>query len=443
MRLGTGMYIRRGKSLSAGRFTWTLLLIFMLVSFSLAAGAAYAQSDRKKKSSEKDKSTPKRESPSRRSDKSTVQKDKSQSNRRSGESDVRRRESTKQRRDGGNHAAQRDKTTSRQGDNGRSTVDRGSGESSNGHEAGDRADRRKGSSDDRGEKTTRKRDGENSSRGRTRKGEVRDREDGTRKKENPGHGKKIIKPGFPKHFRKDPPRPGRKEPDDLPDMEIIEDDWVPPDPWLPPPPPPPFLPPPDPLLPPYPDIPDESVHIPASPYEIFLPAGIMTPDEIEEPFLEKLEHLMSIGYADSLIVCLLQTRQPMSGKERDHLFDSGITFYVTLTDYTSIVDVSVEDILLLVMELPNFRWIGEYKSEYKYRHETPGSTRRGAYVFSLCGDSMEFRNSLGHLGIEVVTYYDSTGDYYVIADWERFPEIAEFWWVRKIYKEPEGFSEIY
>lgn len=149
------------------------------------------------------------------------------------------------------------------------------------------------------------------------------------------------------------------------------------------------------------------------------------------------------GYGDSLLVCLLQMDGPMTDEEINYLFNQGVTFYRYLNDYTAIIDVSVQDIFLLVMDMQSFRWIGEYKPEYKYFHEPPESARRGAYVVSLAGDSEEFRNDLKHIGIQVVTYYDETEDYYVVAEWERFPEIASFWWVEKVHKEAESFSSIY
>jgi hypothetical protein len=249
-----------------------------------------------------------------------------------------------------------------------------------------------------------------------------------KKKDNPGSVKDGKRDGKDARI-KIPPRDGRYRP-----PPVVP--GRPPRPW--PPPPPPF--------PPEPEIyytPVVREYYAESEYQIPLPAGVIEPDEIEPAFIEKIDYIRSIGRGDSLLVCLFQTYDPLLEEDITYLFDRGVTFYDFLTKNTALIDVSVENIFLLVMDLPSFRWIGEYIPEYKYRHEPPESSRRGAYVYSLAGDSHDFRVDLKHIGIRVVDYFEETGDYYVIADWDRFPEIAEFWWVEKVYKESESFSEVY
>ena len=254
----------------------------------------------------------------------------------------------------------------------------------------------------------------------------RDEEKRKNKKVNPGYRKKIIKPGENKRIRIDP-RPGRYDPPPPPHVDIDIDIW---DPWVPP-------------MPPYPWVPPLiGDYYPDRDYVIHLPAGVIVPEGVESAFLEKIEYLRSIDRGDSFLVCLYQTRDPITSEEVNYLFERGVTFYRFLTSCTSIIDATVDDIVLLVMDQPNFRWIGEYQAEYKYSHEPRLSNRQGAYVHSLAGDSFEFRNALKHLGIKVITYYEDTEDFYVIADWEQFYEIARCWWVEKVYKEPETFSEI-
>jgi hypothetical protein len=249
-----------------------------------------------------------------------------------------------------------------------------------------------------------------------------------RKRKHPGWSKEIIRPGGDDNKRI-PPGPGGRRPPPPPggyhdgDIIIIDEDII----VLPPP-------------PLYPHVGSEYI---GSMYEISLPCGVIEPDGIEPAFLEKIEHIREIGRGDSLLVCLFQTIDPMTSEEINYLFMHGVTFYRFLSSYTAIIDLSVQDIFLLVMDLANFRWIGDYKPEYKYWHEPPESSRRGAYVVSLFGDSNEFREDLKHIGIQVVTYYEDTEDYYVIAEWEHFPEIAGFWWVEKVHKEPESFSSVY
>ena len=178
-------------------------------------------------------------------------------------------------------------------------------------------------------------------------------------------------------------------------------------------------------------------------YVIHLPAGILEPDGLDQAFIERIEYLRSIGRGDSFLVCLFQTEDPISDEDVRYLFEQGVTFYRFLSSHTAIIDISVEDISLLLMGMPNFRWIDEYRAEYKYRHDPPESSRRGAYIHSLVGDSIEFRNALKHIGISVIMYYEETEDYYVVADWDHFHEIAGLWWVEKVYKEPDTFSGVF
>jgi hypothetical protein len=347
-------------------------------------------------------------------------------------------------RKGSGESKESKESRARRDDSGGRTADRGKGSSSSaskrsGGSVGEKRTDGGGSSrdgsrgsDDRSSRERTDRERKPASRERYRR--VRGREDGGRemgekkKKRNPGSGKTIVKKGEESRIKIEP-RPGRYPPPPDVEVETI-------DPWRPPPP----------LVPPMPPLRPHPVpgrYIDNEEYVIHLPAGIIEPDEVEPAFLESIEYIRSIGRGDSLLVCLYQTRRPMTDEEIGYLFDRGVTFYRFLSAYTAIIDVSVEDIFLLVMDMPNFRWIGRYRAEYKYRHEPPESNRRGAYVHSLVGDSEEFRNMLEHIGIEVVAYYEDTEDYYVIADWEQFHEIAVFWWVEKVYKEPESFSNTY
>lgn len=385
---------------------------------ALLSSGAWAQRERKKKDGS-GKSTTKRESRERSTD-----GERRETGARRGSSSATAKPSRSisgtRRREG---ATARGNDRSRKSrDNSRSAADRSTGGRSG-------ASTRK--------RTDERRSGTKMSRERTivfpkRSGRIKRRDDdgksggGKKKKDNPGYRKKIIKPGGGSGTKIDP-RPGRYAPPQ-PEADIDGDVW---EVWPPPPPPPPARP----YLP-------VRGYIDGEEYLIHLPAGIIEPDEVEPAFLEKIGHIRSIGRGDSFLVCLFQTVDPMTDEEVNFLFERGVTFYRFLSSYTAIIDVSVEDIYLLVMDMPNFRWIGEYLPEYKYRHEPSESTRRGAYVHSLAGDSHEFRNGLRHIGIKVITYYEDTEDYYVIADWEQFHEISGLWWVQKVYKEQETFSRV-
>lgn len=392
------MQHRTRGAVSRGRLVRLLVPVLVIAVCVLMSSGVWAQSDRKgKKGSEK--STAKKESQARKDNSG-----KRESSTKSGSTS-----SVSKKSDG----SVREKRTS-------------SGKSSRevSRESNDRVSR---------ERTSRERKPaslERYRRAKRRDDVDRERGGGKKKKDNPGYGKKIVKPGEQKRIRIEP-RPGRYPPPPPPEVDV--EIW---DPWWPPPPP---------VPPRYPWNPHlvPGRYIDGEEYVIHLPAGIIEPDEIEPAFLESIEYIRSIGRGDSFLVCLYQTRDPITDEEVRYLFERGVTFYRFLSAHTAIVDVSVEDIFLIVMDMPNFRWIGRYRAEYKYRHEPPESSRRGAYVHSLIGDSNEFRNMLTHLEIRVVTYYEDTEDYYVIADWEQFHEIAGLWWVEKVYKEPETFSNAY
>lgn len=410
---------------SRGRLVRLLVTVLVMALFVMISSGVYAQSDRKSKR-DSEKSSAKRETQSRReSDGNRDAGKKSSGGSRAEEiskSADRETKSSGGKSSGASSRTGKESGTSgRSGDSHRNTGSRAIERDRSGTSTRDRLENR---SDDRaigGRKYTpydRYR--------RTKRDDDRDRggEKREKKKINPGYGKKIVKPGEKRRIIIDP-RPGRYDPPPPPDVDIIVLD-----PWLPPPPPYPWLP---------PVIGD---YYPDREYVIHLPAGVIEPDEMEPAFLEKIEYLRSIGSGDSFLVCLYQTTDPISSEETNYLFEQGVTFYRFLTSCTAIIDVTVDNIVFLVMEQPNFRWIGEYRAEYKYRHEQPESSRRGAYVHSLAGDSIDFRNALKHLGLRVVAYYEDTEDYYVIADWEQFHEIAGLWWVEKVYKEPETFSDI-
>lgn len=264
------------------------------------------------------------------------------------------------------------------------------------------------------------------SRGRQRISErSRDREkpagDEWTKKENPGHKKKIVKPGHEKHFRSDRPGGGRGEPA-RPDHPRGTDPWndIEPSPPV--------------IVYPYPVI-QEPV-LGGSPFAIHLPGAVFTPWEVEESFLGRIEWIRAIGRGDSMLVCLYQVSRPLGYDERAYIERQGVIFYRDLTPRTHIVDSSVENVFLVLLDMPYFRWIGEYKGVYKYKPEPDGSERPGAYIHSLDGDREEFRVDLEYLGIELVDYNDRIGGYYVMADWNEFADIAGLWWVFKVFKEP-------
>ncbi len=384
-------------AVSRGRLVRLLVPVLVVALFALLSSGVWAQSDRKVKKGS-GKSTARKESQARKNDSGG----RASSTKSSPASSVSKK-SNKAIREQGNGSDKGSREVSRTS-NDRGTDDRTSRE-------------RKPAILDRYRRTKRTDDGDRNRGGKKKK------------KDNPGYGKKIIKPGEESRIKIEP-RPGRYPPPPPPDIDIIWDPWTPPPPLVPP-------------RPPWRPRLGPGRYIDGEEYVIHLPAGIIEPDEIEPAFLESIEYIRSIGRGDSFLVCLYQTRDPITDEEIGFLFDRGVTFYRFLSAHTAIIDVSVEDIFLIVMDMPNFRWIGWYRAEYKYRHEPPGSNRRGAYVHSMVGDSHEFRNMLAHLGISVITYYEDTEDYYVIADWEQFHVIAGLWWVEKVYKEPETFSNVY
>lgn len=413
----------------------TPFLIFMLIfTFCMLVGSwVYAGGDRKGKKQGSGEST-KKEERARRDDKSTQAAIKenikatstlhkadrsSDAKRGDGGKDSETLPSAVRGRGGSDNRTGESRRNDRSRDSDRSTT-----QSSDRIPPRDRVDR------DRSDDTRWTRDQTRNVRDRVKR---RDRDEvGEKiKKKNPGWGKKIIRPGS-EGKKRIPPRPGGRRPPPPPgghhhdgDIIIIEEEI-----YVLPPPPPPI----------YPYVVGEYI---GDIYEIPLPCGVIVPDGIEPAFLEKIEHIREMGRGDSRLVCLFQTVGPMTSGEINYLFEHGVTFYRFLTSYTAIIDLSVQDIFLLVMDLPNFRWIGDYKPEYKYCHDPPESSRRGAYVISLLGDSNEFREDLKYIGIQVVTYFEETEDYYVIAEWERFPEIADLWWVEMVHKEPESFSSVY
>ena len=137
---------------------------------------------------------------------------------------------------------------------------------------------------------------------------------------------------------------------------------------------------------------------------------------------------------------ILQIKAEMSLDDAIFLLGKGVRIYEPLSRGAFIARTPVSSIKDL-RSLSVIRWVGEYKSEYKYSSEQAVSVKPGAFVFALEGDRPEFRDDLQNLGLEIKTF-DTTNRFYVVsADYEKFPEIAELWWVKGITKEPEEKPE--
>lgn len=184
------------------------------------------------------------------------------------------------------------------------------------------------------------------------------------------------------------------------------------------------------------DSPGKGSQIEHNPFRIRLLGADFVPgeNEIGDFVAQKVDGYISSGQGDKRLVCILQSNRNLSLNEYIFLFKKNIRFYLSYTPFTFLVRMPAKEVQG-VIDLPYIKWIGEHKSTYKFSQEPELSSIPGAFIVSLEGDRREFRESLERLGIHVKHFCRDTGAYYVTAEWEQFAGIAEFWWVKLVYKD--------
>jgi hypothetical protein len=171
-------------------------------------------------------------------------------------------------------------------------------------------------------------------------------------------------------------------------------------------------------------------------YRFHLPSGDFTPSVTDDSFSKEIDLLVSEKRHDMMIVCLIQTESRLSLNQAIQLLRRNVRFYLTPSRNTYLVRMSVATAHDIKDE-PYIRWMGEYKSEYKYGQPPKANTGPGALITSFEGDKQRYRDDLEAMGIDVIQYDKYTKSFFVYADYTRFKEISELRWVRRVCKELE------
>jgi predicted nucleotidyltransferase len=157
---------------------------------------------------------------------------------------------------------------------------------------------------------------------------------------------------------------------------------------------------------------------------------------IEAELAERLRDLESEGRHVEA-VCILQLQQHWNYADIVRLLELGVRVYEPVGAAGAIVRLPSSSIRE-VTNLESVRWIGAYRSEYKYELPLSTSTRPTAFIYPIDGDRPGHRADLAAMGIHVRGYDAVIGSYFVLLDVSRFGELAEaMWWVKGIAKDPE------
>lgn len=168
-------------------------------------------------------------------------------------------------------------------------------------------------------------------------------------------------------------------------------------------------------------------------YPIYLPIGVLIPETIDPYFIAKVDSLVSYGFGDEWLVCILQMAEPLQGYELYDVFEGldDLVVLRKLNERTFIIRAWAESIYE-IMDHPLVTWIDEYWSAYKYQ---PDEWESYQYTYiHLMGDGHpDFVRELAKMGIPLVRTPDPYASCYCVhVGSERVPEIADLWWVYEI-----------
>ncbi|HYW68008.1 MAG TPA: S8 family serine peptidase, partial [bacterium] len=139
-------------------------------------------------------------------------------------------------------------------------------------------------------------------------------------------------------------------------------------------------------------------------------------------------------------MCILQLHERWNYADIVRLLELGVRVFEPVGAAGAIVRVSFSSIRE-VANLESVRWMGGYRSEYKYELPLSASTRPAAFIYPLDGDRPGHRADLAAMGVHVRSYDAVTGCYLVVLDVGRFEEVAEaLWWVKGLAKDPEDVT---
>jgi hypothetical protein len=168
-------------------------------------------------------------------------------------------------------------------------------------------------------------------------------------------------------------------------------------------------------------------------YLIHLPFGTIEPRTVDEEFLILLNELYYEGMQEAQLVCIVQTYRSMDVDLFELFFDPDeeVTVYGAFTRNSFLVLIPVYSVFELLDD-PRIRWVGEYKPYYKINDDVKLWEWDGALVFSLEGDSSEFRDDLLEAGLPPDFYDEEVGYYFVPAESYELERLASFWWVAEV-----------
>ena len=158
-----------------------------------------------------------------------------------------------------------------------------------------------------------------------------------------------------------------------------------------------------------------------------LPSGAKAPAVTDSSFIALIDSLALLD-EDIGLVCVLQFEEPEIPPlydDIDPLEDTGQDVWIIWATARAIKKY---------MGNPNLRFINEYKAEYKYNHTLADADIAWVYVETYGGNIPEYHDEMLDLGIESIRYISIPGYYYCKMSGEQVVELAESWWVRRIYR---------
>ncbi|MBN1673048.1 MAG: choice-of-anchor D domain-containing protein [Kiritimatiellae bacterium] len=136
-------------------------------------------------------------------------------------------------------------------------------------------------------------------------------------------------------------------------------------------------------------------------------------------------------------VCILQMGEEATLGHLVDLLELGVAVYRKTGYRASIVRIPRRR-LATVAAREYVRWIGEYRTEYRYRPADGAAPDGPAILHTLDGDHAAHRADLARLGISVEGYDPTAESYRVHLDRAQFEQAAEqLWWVRGVSRPAE------
>jgi hypothetical protein len=172
---------------------------------------------------------------------------------------------------------------------------------------------------------------------------------------------------------------------------------------------------------------------------IRIPYGKINPDENDRSFVETVTANDTASISTEFAMCIIQFERRCSLRELADILSLGISIYCGLPPNAEIAKVPIRQLSTLT-ELPYIKWVGPYKPSYKHRPGAIYDPDVSFDIVSFIEDGTIMTSDLNAIGVDVKSHYGYNITVRMMPD--KVAEVAQLWWVKKIYQAVTRIEDI-